>query len=158
MTEYYTAIGTSHTLSSTRYGWLKKYAELANRNYSCRIPPFIGAYEPFKNACSATGVVDTNKITPALKEFASRAHPSWSQCDKRTRKRFTQFIAALLGYDCLSPASFLILDMTPAVRLKESLAMKVVDIAKQRGIPIHNVAEDPDLASFLNSLKKEITC
>lgn len=110
------------------------------------------------------GVTDPkNKIilrpkhsTKEAEEIASQIHPMWSACNEYARKLHGRNVQLILGEDLKSPSEF-VLAWTFDGKDRGGTRTGLV-LAKQRGIPTFNMADDTErikLAAFLVALRRD---
>jgi hypothetical protein len=164
--KYYAGIGSRETPTDILELMSKIAQKLEEDGYTLRSGGADGAdsafaksittkeiYLPWKGFNKITdGIIGTNQ-TEAL-ALASSVHPAWNRCSQGAKKLHTRNIYQVLGSNCDLPVDFVICWTKDGKTIGGTAT--AINIAKQNGIPVYNLAITEDRKHFEEMLKESI--
>lgn len=151
--KFYTGIGSRSAPPDILELFERFAARLEKSGYTLRSGGAIGSDSAF-----ARGVKDPSKKVIYLEHhatnesmaIAAKIHPAWARCNDYARRLHGRNIFQVLGDDLNTKSDFVVC-WTPKAKDCGGTRTAIV-CARQNKIPIYNVADESQLASFMQLL------
>jgi hypothetical protein len=156
---FYTGIGSRSTPGNEQAVLTNIASFLEYAGFVLRSGGAEGADKAFEAGVSQSKnvlILRPKHSTPEAEEIASQIHPMWSACNKYARQLHGRNVQLVLGENLDSPSEFVVA-WTFDGKDKGGTRTGLV-LAKQRGIPAFNLANDEDriqFGVFLSSLRSK---